>query len=130
MPGARPTRLPPLAGPVASGSTLESLPAGDSSASGRLSSAIGLTHGAGRDTRRPLAQHALVDLRVGSGDVIEGEVPHYVRSAAAPHERALVRRGQQSQHRPGQPAWVSPTKKKPKKKPQKQKHKKNKKQTK
>src|SRR5438445_13738655 len=103
MPGARPTRLPPLAGPVASGSTLESLPAGDSSASGRLSSAIGLTHGAGRDTRRPLAQHALVDLRVGSGDVIEGEAPPYVRSAAAPHELALVRLVQQSQRRPGQP---------------------------
>src|SRR2546430_16634148 len=106
MPGARATRLPALAGSVASGSTLESETVGDSFVSGGLSSAMCSPYRAGRDSRRGLAQDVLVDLGVGADDVLEGEVPRYVRSAAASHQLAFVRRGQQSQHRRGETARV------------------------
>src|SRR5207247_7512625 len=105
MPGARATRLPALAGSVASGSTLESETVGDSFVSGRLSSAMCSPYRAGRDSRRGLAQDVLVDLRVGADDVLEGEVPCYVRLAAASHQLAFVLRGIQSKYLRCEKAW-------------------------
>src|SRR5207249_12012892 len=107
MPGARATRLPALAGSVASGSTLESETVGDSFVSGRLRSAMGSPYGAGRDSRRGLAQDVLVDLRVGADDVLEGEVARYVRSAADSHQHSPDRPGQHSHPRSGETAWVT-----------------------